>query len=76
MTDDAQLVERLGHPVTVVPCSPLNLKITTRDDLKLAEQVLEGAAEAEAGRVSAIRSRATICGDRAQFRISDCGLRI
>ncbi|MCI0492788.1 MAG: 2-C-methyl-D-erythritol 4-phosphate cytidylyltransferase [Planctomycetes bacterium] len=40
-TDDAQLVERLGHPVTIVPCSPLNLKITTRDDLKLAEQVLK-----------------------------------
>ena len=41
VTDDAQLVERLGHRVTVVPCSPLNLKITTRDDLKLAEQVLK-----------------------------------
>jgi len=41
LTDDAQLVERLGHAVTVVPCSPLNLKITTRDDLKLAEQVLK-----------------------------------
>jgi 2-C-methyl-D-erythritol 4-phosphate cytidylyltransferase len=41
VTDDAQLVERLGHAVTVVPCSPLNLKITTRDDLKLAEQVLK-----------------------------------
>jgi 2-C-methyl-D-erythritol 4-phosphate cytidylyltransferase len=27
--------------VTVVPCSPLNLKITTRDDLRLAEQVLK-----------------------------------
>jgi 2-C-methyl-D-erythritol 4-phosphate cytidylyltransferase len=40
-TDDAQLVERLGHAVTIVPCSPLNLKITTRDDLKLAEQVLK-----------------------------------
>jgi 2-C-methyl-D-erythritol 4-phosphate cytidylyltransferase len=40
-TDDAQLVERLGHPVTIVPCSQLNLKITTRDDLKLAEQVLK-----------------------------------
>jgi 2-C-methyl-D-erythritol 4-phosphate cytidylyltransferase len=40
-TDDAQLVERLGHPVTVVPCSPLNIKITVRDDLKLAEQVLK-----------------------------------
>jgi 2-C-methyl-D-erythritol 4-phosphate cytidylyltransferase len=41
VTDDAQLVERLGHAVTVVPCSPLNLKITARDDLKLAEQVLK-----------------------------------
>jgi 2-C-methyl-D-erythritol 4-phosphate cytidylyltransferase len=41
VTDDAQLVERLGHPVSIVPCSPLNLKITTRDDLKLAEQVLK-----------------------------------
>ena len=41
VTDDAQLVERLGQSVTVVPCSPLNLKITTRDDLKLAEQVLK-----------------------------------
>lgn len=41
VTDDAQLVERLGRPVTIVPCSPLNLKITSRDDLKLAEQVLK-----------------------------------
>jgi 2-C-methyl-D-erythritol 4-phosphate cytidylyltransferase len=41
VTDDAQLVERLGHAVTIVPCSPLNIKITTRDDLKLAEQVLK-----------------------------------
>jgi 2-C-methyl-D-erythritol 4-phosphate cytidylyltransferase len=41
VTDDAQLVERLGRPVTIVPCSPLNIKITTRDDLKLAEQVLK-----------------------------------
>jgi 2-C-methyl-D-erythritol 4-phosphate cytidylyltransferase len=41
VTDDAQLVERLGHAITIVPCSLLNLKITTRDDLKLAEQVLK-----------------------------------
>lgn len=40
-TDEAQLVERLGHAVAVVPCPPLNLKITTRDDLKLAAQVLK-----------------------------------
>lgn len=40
-TDDAQLVERLGRAVTVVLCSAMNLKINTRDDLKLAEQVLK-----------------------------------
>ncbi len=40
-TDDAQLVERLGKPVTVVPGSPLNLKITTKEDLRLAEQALK-----------------------------------
>ncbi len=40
-TDDAHLVEQLGQRVTVVEGSRLNLKITTRDDLELAEQVLK-----------------------------------
>jgi 2-C-methyl-D-erythritol 4-phosphate cytidylyltransferase len=40
-TDDAQLVERLGHKVTVVPGSPVNLKITTREDLHLAVHLLK-----------------------------------
>jgi len=40
-TDDAQLVERLGHAVTVVPGSPINLKITTKEDLRLAGQALK-----------------------------------
>jgi len=40
-TDDAQLVERLGHAVTVVPGSPINLKVTTQEDLRLAEQALK-----------------------------------
>jgi len=40
-TDDAQLVERLGKPVTVVPGSPINLKITTREDLERAENLLD-----------------------------------
>jgi 2-C-methyl-D-erythritol 4-phosphate cytidylyltransferase len=39
-TDDAQLVERLGEKVTVVPGSPVNLKITTKEDLQLAAQLL------------------------------------
>ena len=40
-TDDAQLVERFGHPVTIVVGSPLNFKITTKDDLRLAELALK-----------------------------------
>lgn len=40
-TDDAQLVERLGKPVTVVQGSPINLKINTQEDLRLAAQALK-----------------------------------
>ncbi len=39
-TDDAQLVERLGHPVSIVPGSPINFKITTKEDLRLAGQAI------------------------------------
>lgn len=39
-TDEASLVEQLKHPVMVVPGSPLNLKITTPEDLDLAEAIL------------------------------------
>ncbi|MDZ4817528.1 MAG: 2-C-methyl-D-erythritol 4-phosphate cytidylyltransferase [Planctomycetota bacterium] len=39
-TDEAQLVERIGVSVHIVPSSPINLKITTRDDLRLAEHAL------------------------------------
>ena len=41
ITDDAQLVEALGHPCLIVPGSALNLKITTADDLKLAAAILQ-----------------------------------
>jgi 2-C-methyl-D-erythritol 4-phosphate cytidylyltransferase len=40
-TDDAQLVERLGKPVSIVQGSPVNLKVTTQEDLRLAEQALK-----------------------------------
>jgi len=36
-TDEASLVERSGHPVAVVMGSPRNIKITTPEDLELAE---------------------------------------
>lgn len=40
-TDEAQLVERIGHPVAVVDGSPINLKITTQEDLRVAERLLD-----------------------------------
>ena len=39
-TDDAMLVERIGIPVSVVPGSRRNIKITTPEDLALAEALL------------------------------------
>jgi 2-C-methyl-D-erythritol 4-phosphate cytidylyltransferase len=48
-TDEASLIERIGHPVTVVPGSPINLKITCREDLKLAEQALKALPKPKLG---------------------------
>lgn len=39
-TDEANLVERIGQPVTIVEGSPMNLKITTQEDFKMAEALL------------------------------------
>lgn len=40
-TDDASLVERIGHPVHPVPGDPDNLKVTVADDLPRAAALLE-----------------------------------
>jgi 2-C-methyl-D-erythritol 4-phosphate cytidylyltransferase len=40
-TDEASLVERSGHEVAVVMGSPRNIKITTPEDLELAEFYLD-----------------------------------
>src|SRR5581483_9873819 len=40
LTDDAAMVEHLGVPVKVVPVSRRNLKVTTPEDLALAEALL------------------------------------
>jgi 2-C-methyl-D-erythritol 4-phosphate cytidylyltransferase len=40
-TDTASTVERAGVPVRVVPGDPSNIKITHREDLILAESILE-----------------------------------
>jgi len=41
VTDDASLVEQIGYKVTVYPGSPDNIKITTPDDLIIAECLLK-----------------------------------
>jgi 2-C-methyl-D-erythritol 4-phosphate cytidylyltransferase len=40
VTDEAFVVERLGRPVKLIEGSARNMKITTREDLKLAEALL------------------------------------
>jgi 2-C-methyl-D-erythritol 4-phosphate cytidylyltransferase len=42
VTDDAALLERLGHPVAIFPGSYINVKITTEEDLLFAEAFLQG----------------------------------
>jgi 2-C-methyl-D-erythritol 4-phosphate cytidylyltransferase len=42
MTDDATLLERLGHTITVFPGSYTNIKITTEEDLFIAAALLQG----------------------------------
>ena len=39
-TDEAMLAERAGHPVRLVDGEPRNFKITTADDLDMAERLL------------------------------------
>lgn len=49
-TDDAQLVERLGVPVTIVEGSSENIKVTRPEDLAMGEAILA--------------ARRTVTGDR------------
>lgn len=42
VTDDAQLVEALGHKVSLVESDPSNMKITIKKDLGLAAAILKG----------------------------------
>lgn len=46
-TDDAVLVERLGHPVAIVQDAEDNVKITTPADLERARRVLERRVRAD-----------------------------
>ena len=42
VTDDATLIEQLGHPVVIFPGAYTNIKITTEEDLFLAEAFIQG----------------------------------
>lgn len=39
-TDDVQLVERMGIPIQIVDCGYENIKITTPEDVQIAEAIL------------------------------------
>jgi 2-C-methyl-D-erythritol 4-phosphate cytidylyltransferase len=43
-TDDAALLEQLGQPVTIFPGSDSNIKITTQEDLLIADALVKGLA--------------------------------
>jgi 2-C-methyl-D-erythritol 4-phosphate cytidylyltransferase len=50
-TDESCLVERLGHPVTVLRGSEANIKITKPADLPLAELLIKQEQQAESAAV-------------------------
>jgi 2-C-methyl-D-erythritol 4-phosphate cytidylyltransferase/2-C-methyl-D-erythritol 2,4-cyclodiphosphate synthase len=50
-TDEAMLAEQAGHPVRLVDGDPRNLKITTPEDLEMAERLLGGSSGAPAMRI-------------------------
>ncbi len=44
-TDDNSLVEFIGHPVYLVECGAYNIKITTKDDIIIAQSILQKRAD-------------------------------
>ncbi len=50
ITDDAQLIEALGHPVYLLQGSSGNIKITAKEDLALAEAILKSRPKPKAAR--------------------------
>ncbi|KAI3427958.1 hypothetical protein D9Q98_006348 [Chlorella vulgaris] len=44
VTDDVSIIEALGRPVRISPGSYTNIKVTTPDDMSVAERFLEEAA--------------------------------
>ncbi len=50
-TDDCQLMEHAGHPVTLVPGEDTNLKLTTPEDIQLAQALMEANKEEQTMRI-------------------------
>jgi 2-C-methyl-D-erythritol 4-phosphate cytidylyltransferase / 2-C-methyl-D-erythritol 2,4-cyclodiphosphate synthase len=50
VTDEATLVERAGRPVRLVQGEATNIKITTPEDLRIAETLVRGGKPARTGR--------------------------
>lgn len=48
-TDDTALVKHIGHDVVLIECNKGNLKITSSDDLKMAQQLLNIKTETRIG---------------------------
>ena len=46
MTDDASLVEAIGHPVRMYVGDPLNIKVTVEEDLLIAETLIRARLSA------------------------------
>ena len=57
MTDDVSIVEQLGLPVKLTRGEYTNIKITTPDDMQVAEQVL--------------RERGAVAGDPSMKKPTD-----
>lgn len=49
VTDDAQMVEQSGHPVSVVESDARNIKITTKGDLTLASAIIKTLPQPKRG---------------------------
>ncbi|MGN8832883.1 2-C-methyl-D-erythritol 4-phosphate cytidylyltransferase [Selenomonas montiformis] len=71
-TDDASLVERLGWPVHVVMSEYSNIKVTTPEDLLIAEAFLRQAQSGAGGLVrAAARQARNVWGKRHPGAVGD-----
>lgn len=58
VTDDVSIIEALGLPVRVTPGAYTNIKVTTPDDMAVAEKFIDEAAEQAAAAAPAAAAAA------------------